>query len=213
MDEKKDRVRRCKIPYCCIRCGYSVSKKTDMYKHLYTLKKQCPATENLIELTDEVKAHILENRIYMIPKLTKLTKTVKRDKTEICKLNENEYYNYIYLLRPEESVLNSSNIYKIGMSVVKDKTCNITRLSSYRTGSELIFVCQCTDANKMENEILKIFNNTFKRAYGNEYFIGNKFEMVKIINSVLESEEKNIENIIPDNELIKVTLLQEELNL
>jgi hypothetical protein len=53
--------------YECVCCGYKTSLKTDMRRHLYTAKKNCPKTENIIELTDEIKEHILANRVYHIP--------------------------------------------------------------------------------------------------------------------------------------------------
>lgn len=54
--------------YTCIRCGYIIEFKSSMNKHLYKTKKQCPATSNDIELTNEIKDYILANRIYKIPK-------------------------------------------------------------------------------------------------------------------------------------------------
>lgn len=57
-----------KEPYCCIRCNYVTPLKGDMNKHLYKLKKTCPATKNDIELTNEIKDYILANRIYHLPK-------------------------------------------------------------------------------------------------------------------------------------------------
>lgn len=56
-----------KEPYTCNRCGYITSRKENMSRHLYELKKTCPAIKNVIELTDEIKQHILDNRIYHIP--------------------------------------------------------------------------------------------------------------------------------------------------
>jgi hypothetical protein len=38
-----------------------------MYRHLYNKQKSCPKTENDIELTDEIKEHILANRVYKVP--------------------------------------------------------------------------------------------------------------------------------------------------
>lgn len=52
--------------YRCIRCNYSTERKSNMYYHLYKIKKPCPATENIIHLTDEIKQHIMDNRIYKI---------------------------------------------------------------------------------------------------------------------------------------------------
>ena len=59
--------------YTCIRCGYETNLKPNMQRHLYQTKKQCPQTNHLIELTDEIKQHILVNRIYIIPKAPKIT--------------------------------------------------------------------------------------------------------------------------------------------
>lgn len=36
-----------------------------MIKHLYNLNKPCPGIKSTVELTDEIKKHILDNRIYV----------------------------------------------------------------------------------------------------------------------------------------------------
>ena len=59
------------IPYTCIRCKYKTKDKTKMYNHFYKRKKNCPGTYNIIELTEIIKQHILENRIYKMPKTVK----------------------------------------------------------------------------------------------------------------------------------------------
>ena len=59
-----------KHPYTCPRCEYYTSKKPDMYKHLHNLKKPCPAIKLNVDLTDEIKQYILDNRIYQPPKQT-----------------------------------------------------------------------------------------------------------------------------------------------
>jgi hypothetical protein len=55
-------------PYQCPRCGYETSEKDRVRRHLYGNKKACPATLNLIDLTDEIRAFVLENRQYSLPK-------------------------------------------------------------------------------------------------------------------------------------------------
>jgi hypothetical protein len=55
------------IPYTCIRCGYTSKEKPNMRRHLYERKNMCPALINDIELTEEIKKHIMLNRIYKIP--------------------------------------------------------------------------------------------------------------------------------------------------
>lgn len=59
-----------KQPYVCICCGYSVFLKSDMRKHLYKKNKPCPKSVNNIDLTDEIRDFILENRVYHIDKNT-----------------------------------------------------------------------------------------------------------------------------------------------
>jgi hypothetical protein len=56
-----------KDPYTCICCGYETRLKNDMRRHLYNTKNSCPQTKHLIELTDDIKQHILKNRIYILP--------------------------------------------------------------------------------------------------------------------------------------------------
>lgn len=54
--------------YTCVRCGYQTDRKSNINYHLYKTKRQCPATKNDIELTNEIKDYILANRIFKIPK-------------------------------------------------------------------------------------------------------------------------------------------------
>ena len=53
--------------YECPRCGYSTRHKAFMRKHLLSLKKPCPSSRLTIELTDDIKQHILDNRVYHLP--------------------------------------------------------------------------------------------------------------------------------------------------
>ena len=75
--------------YCCIRCGYETDLKSNMYRHLFLKKTSCPQLKNLIELTDEIKQHIMDNRIYIIPKVEKPTKIINNI------TNNNKMINYI----------------------------------------------------------------------------------------------------------------------
>lgn len=176
--------------YTCPRCNFKTRNKEDMRRHLYKREKPCSGVISNIELTDEIKQYILANRIYQEPKISKTAKVAK-EKSEIIKLDQHAYYHYIYLVRPDDSVLSKHNVYKIGKTILKQKTVNLSRLTSYRQGSELIIVCQCINANLMENEIIKKFREEFKSAYGNEYFVGSKYKMINIISDILDKEEKD----------------------
>lgn len=60
-----------KESYQCPRCGYTTSQKGHMRHHLYKNKKECPSTSDNIGLTDEIKEHVLTNRVYKV-----VTKTI-----------------------------------------------------------------------------------------------------------------------------------------
>lgn len=49
--------------YECARCKYKTDHKYDMVKHFQRIK-MCPATKKDIELTNEIKQYILDNRVY-----------------------------------------------------------------------------------------------------------------------------------------------------
>ena len=53
-----------KKPYTCVTCGYYTIYKGDMRKH-FASKNPCPMTSSRIVLTDEIKQHILLNRIWL----------------------------------------------------------------------------------------------------------------------------------------------------
>jgi hypothetical protein len=81
--------------YECPCCGYQTIHKNDMRRHLYNKMKQCPKLLHDIELTDEIKEYILQNRIYkqkkvnsasILQKFEKLTievNALKHKKTEV----------------------------------------------------------------------------------------------------------------------------------
>jgi hypothetical protein len=154
--------------------------KACMRKHLYININICPATssERNIELTDEIKEYILKNRVYHIPK--KNTNTLR---AEI--INNNEEYNFIYMIRPKENVIHEENVYKIGKTKSKNPDINISRLTSYGKGTELVFITQCDNCDTLERDIIDEFTKKFnKHIFGNEYFIGNKYEMLETISKV-----------------------------
>jgi hypothetical protein len=54
-------------PYTCPRCGYTTCKKPYMQRHFFSKKKECPGSASKIELTDDIKQEVLQNRIYHNP--------------------------------------------------------------------------------------------------------------------------------------------------
>lgn len=83
-----------KDDYKCPRCAYTTHHKGHMRNHLYQKLKPCAATKEVIELTDEIKEHILANKIYKIPKPPKQPKIV------INQYNNQQINNFISKMDP-----------------------------------------------------------------------------------------------------------------
>lgn len=103
------------VPYTCPRCGYECKQKIDMRRHLYHKKKICPAIVHVIELTDTIKEHILENRIYKIEKPTQVINnfnTICNFVTSLDPLNKLHRYHEACKVKPltiEQKVLKRYN--------------------------------------------------------------------------------------------------------
>lgn len=67
-------MRKKRENYQCPRCGYSVDKKYCMRRHLFLSKNVCPALNENLEMTDDIKEYILANRIYKPPQTAETTK-------------------------------------------------------------------------------------------------------------------------------------------
>lgn len=57
-----------KKEYRCPRCGYATTRKSNMQKHLFELKKTCHGLVCNLELTEEVKAEVMTNMVYHPPR-------------------------------------------------------------------------------------------------------------------------------------------------
>ena len=87
-----------KDDYKCPRCGYTTHQKSHMRNHLYKKIKACPGRREQIELTNEIKQHILDNKVYKLPKKTP-QQIVFQQINNIQQIN-----NYINRLDPMEKL-------------------------------------------------------------------------------------------------------------
>ncbi len=97
---------------------------------------------------------------------------------------------YIYLLETRESVRLGDQIYKIG----KSKQEAFKRFDQYPTGSILITYEMCFDCDKIEKQLIKIFNTKYKNTsiYGKEYFHGNLADMRADIFNCINQEYREV---------------------
>lgn len=101
---------------------------------------------------------------------------------------DNIITNYIYLLHEREHIRLSENVYKVGMT----RQPNLERFHNYPKGSILLFQMVCNDCRFVESIVLQVFKDRFDKCcfYGNEYFKGNKKDMMKILYLIIANEDK-----------------------
>jgi hypothetical protein len=191
-------------PYTCPSCGLQTRLKADMNRHLYTNKKPCASVSGII-LTDEIKEHIMNYRLYT-PRQTNSVKIsrcqyVNRDeltneireyilknrvipipnnvvKEPIQSQIETLKQGYIYLIIIRESLRLKESVLKFGCTKDIKKRC-----TQYPKGSQLLYCQYVDDYEKKESEILKELNKHYKQRkdYGLEYFEGDSIDMTEFI--------------------------------
>jgi hypothetical protein len=102
---------------------------------------------------------------------------------------------YIYLYQEREFIKTNEPIYKIG----KTKQPCLTRLHNYPNGTKLLFQINCNDCDTYEKLLIINFKEKFiqLKNLGNEYFMGNYFQMINIIYNLIW--EKDIKDGIINN--------------
>jgi hypothetical protein len=101
----------------------------------------------------------------------------------------------LYMIHTYACLSNKENIYKIGRSIDLYK-----RLSTYDNGSICYLAIECLDSKNNEAKLIKLFNTKYKnnKFYGNEYFEGDKDDMIKTIENYIVSKY-NMPRIINDS--------------
>jgi hypothetical protein len=74
-------------PYTCPRCGHETPAKTKMRTH-FARKNLCPGLINAsLQLTDEIKQHVLANRIYVEKKQTDVMRHITIQNQQLTQIN------------------------------------------------------------------------------------------------------------------------------
>ena len=81
-------------PYTCPRCGYQSPRKWDIHRHLYTRTTRCPGVVDDIELTEEIKQYIINNRVFK-PKKQEPTSTTNTTIINSVVQNYNSFNNML----------------------------------------------------------------------------------------------------------------------
>jgi hypothetical protein len=73
--------------YCCPRCGYDTLQKYKMKRHLYDTKNLCPVLQVDVELTDDIKLYVMENRVYEMVENPVLAQQTRKLDIETAMMN------------------------------------------------------------------------------------------------------------------------------
>lgn len=176
--------------YRCPRCGFETKRKNDMSRH-FKRKNPCRAILQNVNtgicetLLNEKKLIITENGLNfksdlekLNDKVEKLTKIlVERDNSTI-KTKTN--LQFIYLLQEREFLNSGRPIYKIGRTINPKN-----RLTDYPKGSIVLYLKVVEDNVKVEKDIMNNFDEHFTKRtdIGKEYYEGELFSMIEIINN------------------------------
>jgi uncharacterized C2H2 Zn-finger protein len=122
---------------------------------------------------------------------------IMEDDNIIVVINKNDKKQIIegiYLIHTREFVNSKKKVYKLGSSRACAKAYAMrsgqifTRFFQYPKESVMKYYKGCNNSHKCERELIEIFKTKFIYAiqYGNEYFIGDVKEMIKVINNHIE---------------------------
>ena len=96
----------------------------------------------------------------------------------------------LYLIHTREFISTNKEIYKIGRS------SNIeNRVRNYPNGSKILLAMINKNSIQCKKNLIKQFKLTFtqKQFYGNEYFEGDKYEMINMMCDYIITDNKECE--------------------
>jgi hypothetical protein len=155
-----------------------------MHAHFYKKKKPCPMLKNIIELTDEIKQHILHNYIYILP----INETLTPDNgTKYINTTINNY--------------NTVNNFITNMDV-------LDKMKKYLDHKQIeLLNFQDKVESKYISKVKRLDNNTYK--YGFQLSSDDFLEIINDISTICNGESFENFNIMYDNKINKLKLYEQ----
>lgn len=179
--------------YCCIRCGYETLYKSSMYDHFYKKRKPCPMLVNVIELNDEIKQHILDNYIYIIP------------------INQNEVQNDKTLIQTHNDI-NKQIITTINTNnTINNLITNMDVLDKMKKYMDHKQIELVNFEDKVESKyvakVKRLDTDSYK--YGFQLSSDDFLEIINEISNICNGESFEHFNILYDNKIKKLKLYEQ----
>ena len=168
-----------KRKYICIRCGYETEYKSAMHNHFYRRKKPCPLFKNNIDLTEDIKDHILQNFVYILP-------INRHDDTKQLNTTINNYHTV--------------NNFIANMDVL-DK---MTKYLEYKR-IKLLDFDKKVETKYMSN-VRRLDNNLYK--FGFQLSSDDFLEIINEVSSLCDGESYENFNIMYDNKVNKLRVYE-----
>lgn len=134
----------------------------------------------------EIKKDLIEDDLVFDENIENMIETeyIEEKLDEFKQVNDVKI-EYIYLIKLREFIRTNEDIYKLG----RTSQLNFSRLNSYPKFSVLICQLMCFDSARCERELIKLCKMNYKHSiYGNEYFEGNPYlimkDMIYMVNKI-----------------------------
>jgi hypothetical protein len=169
-------------PYDCCRCGYQTKCKKNMRKHLFHLKKPCPTLKSMIELTDDIKNHILKFRKYHIQHQPEFA--LPADNQHHPQINQQN----IQYININTNIVNQLNVVD---KIEKYATHKKVEISNYDNYFE----------DKFEEKVRKLETDAHR-----ELFTMTSNDLFEVVNDATNIKKVTDLNIIYDSKYDKIKL-------
>lgn len=163
----------------CPRCGYHTDHKSHMYNHLYKRKKTCHTMKSMIDLSDDIKEHIINFGKYHLEPLPKSCRSVVTHNRNNNNMNQN--INNYYILN---TILSKMDPVEKLTEYINYKGLAIPEFEDY------IEDMYSGQVSKLENEQVR-------------HFSLNKQDLLNIVDNVTSFDDISKCNMLYDAEMNK----------
>ena len=192
-------------PYECYRCGYNTERRSYMKTHLYDRIGVCFAKKNRIDLTDEIKNDIMENRIYS-PNKKQSTPEATSDLNKQSSLILQKQNN---ILNAKVNLLKSYFLDDYECDLIKNinMISDISRISSILDHLKNYYnFISCFELEPAVNDLTDLDLLGHWISDDNEYILRDRYRKIycDINDKVYESDKLDRKNTILKNKISKI---------
>lgn len=155
-----------KSEYTCPRCGYKTYYKSHIRDHFFEKKKPCATSSQMIELTEDIKNHVLSFRVYHVPKQSVTThqqtinnynimQNVLSRMDVVDKINKYIQYKNIDMIDFEDKIEDKYSIPALKLDNHKYNNFSLEKDDFLNIVDTLTTIVDVNDCNVVYHDLLK----------------------------------------------------------